>query len=534
MDEKSNETLVKKVTTLSGIDIKSLYATQDIAELKYDDDLGDPGDFPFTRGVYKNMYRGRQWNRRLVCGFGTSEETNERIKFLTEQGQTALNIVFDMVTHHGRDSDDPLAEGEVGKGGVAIDTVEDMETLLEGIPLDKISCSLITLPSSLILMAMYLAVAEQRGIHLSKLAGTNQNDVFTTMAGSPLMVIPPRPQMKLIVDTIEFCANHVPHWNAVSICGYHYREAGCTAVQEIAFTHAAGIAYCEAALERGLRIDDFAPRLSFFYNSHNNFFEEVCKFRAARRLWARIIKERFSPKDLRAGRMRFHTQTAGSSLMAQQPLNNIIRTTIQAMAAVMGGTQSLHTNSYDEALSLPKEEAAMVALRTQQIIAHESGVPDTIDPLAGSYFVESLTNTIEKKAAEEIARIDEMGGMLAAVEKRYIQDQIRQASYDFQSKVESKKIVIVGVNEFFVEEKELPIRLHKVDPSLEEKQKERLRRVRSKRDNEKVKRCLANLVRSIEADENLVRPTIEAVKACATIGEIMGLFKEEFGEFKML
>ncbi|MBW1612464.1 MAG: methylmalonyl-CoA mutase [Deltaproteobacteria bacterium] len=532
MVEKKSKDSYEKLYSSSGIEIKPFYTPDDISNFDYNSDLSNPGCYPFTRGAYQTMYRGKVWSRRQVCGYGTAQESNKRIKYLTKQGQTALNIVFDMPTHHGLDSDDPLSEGEVGKGGVAIDTMEDMEQLFDGISLEQVSTSLITLPASIVIMAMYLAVAEKRGIPISKLAGTNQNDVFTTMAGSPIRVISARHQMKLIVDTIEFCAKHMPKWNPVSIVGYHYREAGCTAIQEIAFTLSAGIGYCQEAVNRKLKIDEFAPRLSFFYNSHNDFFEEVCKFRAARRLWARIMRERFSPNDERSCKLRFHTQTAGSTLTAQQPMNNIVRTTVQAMAAIMGGTQSLHTNSYDEALCLPTEEAVKIALRTQQILALESSLSKPIDPLAGSYFVESLTNSLEKEAAREIKHIDDMGGMLVAVEKGYIQDQIKAASYESQRKVESNEQIIVGVNDFIDKESENPITLHEVDPVLEKKQTERLNQVRAKRNELLVEKSLDELARTIDNGGNLVRPTVEAAKVYASLGEIMGVFKKKYGKYQ--
>lgn len=519
----------ESLITESGILVKSLYTPADISGLDYFGDLGFPGKPPFTRGAYAEMYRRQLWTHRQVCGYGTAEETNERLRLLNKMGQTGLNIVPDTPTIYGLDSDDALAEGEVGREGVAIDSLEDMRRMLDGIPLDKVSTSIIY--NYPILFCMYLAVAEERGIPFPNLAGTLQNDTFTITAGAKAWIVPPRGSLKLSTDVLEFCSKYMPRWNPISLVGYHYREAGCTAVQEIAFTLSSGIAYVEAGLSRGLKIDEFAPRLSFFFDAHNDFFEEICKFRAARRLWARIMKERFRAQDPNSMRLRFHTQTAGCSLTAQQPLNNIMRTTIQALAAVMGGTQSLHTNSYDEALALPSEEAVRVALRTQQIIAYESGVTRTIDPLAGSYFIEALTNQIEANALDLIKKIDEMGGMLSAVEKNFVQRQITESAIKRQQRIESGEEKIVGVNIFVEPGERLNIEIMKIPPELEQKQLARLKKVRRERDEAKTQNALNRLEDVARKGLNTIEPTIEAVKAMATTGEVGALYRRVYGTY---
>ena len=461
-------------TTDSGIPIKRLYTPEDLEGWDYLNELGFPGEYPYTRGVQPTMYRGRLWTMRQYAGFGTAQETNERFRFLLEQGQTGLSVAFDLPTQIGYDSDHQLAEGEVGRVGVAIDSLEDMEVVFDGIPLDKVSTSMTINAPAAILLAMYQAVGEKQGVEPSKLKGTVQNDILKEYVARGTYIFPPEPSMRLVTDIFEYCSKTIPSWNTISISGYHIREAGSTAVQEVAFTLANGIAYVQAAIDKGLDVDEFAGRLSFFFNSHVNFFEEIAKFRAARRLWARIMKERFKAKNPRSHRLRFHTQTAGSSLTAQQPDNNIIRTTLQALAAVLGGTQSLHTNSRDEALALPTEESVRIALRTQQIIAYESGVADTIDPLAGSYFIEKLTDEIEARAMEYIEKIDDMGGAVKAIENGFMQREIQESAYRYQKAVESKQKMVVGVNCFQVEE-EQPKNLLRVNPAIAEAQKERLR-----------------------------------------------------------
>lgn len=532
-----NKTLSKfperkeKFETSSGIEVKRLYTPLDNEGFDYNEKLGFPGQYPFTRGIQPTMYRGRFWTMRQYAGFATAEESNKRYKYLLEQGQTGLSVAFDLPTQIGYDSDHPLAEGEVGKVGVAIDSLQDMEILFDGIPLDKVSTSMtINAPAS-VLLAMYIAVAEKQGVSPDKLDGTIQNDILKEYAARGTYIFPVEPSMRLITDIFEYCSKHVPKWNTISISGYHIREAGATAVQEVAFTLANGIAYVEAALKAGLNVDDFAPRLSFFFNAHNDLFEEVAKFRAARRLWAKIMKERFGAKDPRSMMLRFHTQTAGSTLTAQQPDNNIIRVTIQTLAAVLGGTQSLHTNSRDEALALPTEESVRIALRTQQIVAYESGVADVVDPLAGSYYVEKLTDEIEKKAMEYIKKIDEMGGSPKAIEKGYIQKEIQDSAYAYQKEVESKKRIVVGVNMFQIEE-EPPKKLLKVDPRVGELQKQKLAKLRKERDNEKVKETLEALRKACKGTENVMPYILDAVKAYATLGEICGVMREVFGEYR--
>jgi len=517
--------------TSSGITVERLYTPLDVAELDYETKLSFPGEYPFTRGVQPTMYRGQLWTMRQYAGFGTAEETNRRYRFLLEQGQTGLSVAFDLPTQLGYDSDDPLAEGEVGKVGVAISSLEDMELLFKDIPLDKVSTSMTINAPAAVLLAMYIAVAKKQGVSPGQLRGTVQNDILKEYVARGTYIFPPAPSMRLVTNIFAFCKDHVPQWNTISISGYHIREAGATAVQEIAFTFANAIAYVEAALEAGLAVDDFAPRLSFFFNAHNNLLEEVAKFRAARRLWARLMKERFGARDPRSMMLRFHTQTAGCTLTAQQPDNNIVRVAYQALAAVLGGTQSLHTNSRDEALSLPTEDSVRIALRTQQILAYESGVADTVDPLAGSYYVEHLTDELERRAEDYIARIDALGGALAAIERGFIQQEIQESAYRYQKEIENKDRVVVGVNEFTVEE-ERKLRLLRVDPAVGQQQTARLKALRARRDNRLVQEKLPLLREEAAQGDNLLPPILEAVECYATLGEICGVLREVFGEYK--
>ena len=517
----------------SGISVKRLYTPLDQEEMPYASDIGFPGEYPFTRGVQPTMYRGRYWTMRQYAGFASAEESNKRYRFLLEQGQTGLSVAFDLPTQIGYDSDHEMAMGEVGKVGVAIDSLKDMETLFNEIPLDRVSTSMtINAPASL-LLAMYLAVAEQQGVDAKKLRGTIQNDILKEYSSRGTYIFPPQPSMRIITDIFSYCAERIPLWNTISISGYHIREAGSTAVQEIAFTLANGIAYVEAALEAGLDVDTFGPRLSFFFNAHLDFFEEVAKYRAARRLWARIMKERFKAKNTKSMMMRFHTQTAGCTLTARQASNNIVRVAFQALAAVLGGTQSLHTNSMDEALCLPSEEAVQIALRTQQLIAYESGVCDTVDPLAGSYYVETLTQEIDQRAEAYIEMIDEMGGAAAAIEKGFVQREIQDSAYQYQREIEGGRRVVVGMNRFEVEE-EKPTNLLRVDPSVRISQVERLKKLRSERDNEVVCRSLSELKRVAQGRENLMPSILSAVKAYATLGEICDALRDVFGEYQQV
>ncbi len=536
-EEKVEEALQKRperqerFQTDSGIEVKRLYTPDDVKDLDYAEKLGFPGEFPFTRGIYPTMYRGRLWTMRQYAGFGSAEETNARYKYLLSQGQTGLSIAFDLPTQMGLDSDHPRAEGEVGKAGVAISSLKDFEILFDGIPLDKVSTSMTINATAAILLAMYIALGEKQGISYEKLSGTVQNDILKEYIARKTYIFPPEFSMRLVTDIIAYCAENLPRWNPISISGYHMREAGATAVQEIAFAFADGIAYIETVLKRGLNIDEFAPQLSFFFSCDSNFFEEIAKFRAARRLWAKIIRERFGAKKKESLMLRFHTQTAGSTLTAQQPLNNVIRVTLQALAAVLGGTQSLHTNSYDEALALPSEEAVRIALRTQQIIAEESGAADVIDPFGGSYYLESLTGELEARALEYIEKIDAMGGMLKAIESGFVQREIEQSAYRKQKEIEEKKRIIVGVNAFVREEAEPP-RILKIAPEIIEKQIKRLQEARKQRDAEKVKKALEQLRAKAHTDENLMPAILEAVRAYATVGEICDVFREEFGEYQ--
>lgn len=515
--------------TDAGIEIQPLYTPLDMAERDYEQDLGFPGSYPYTRGVQPNMYRGRLWTMRQYAGFGTAEETNERFRYLLEQGQTGLSVAFDLPTQIGYDSDHPLSREEVGKVGVAIDSLADMETLFAGIPLDKVSTSMTINSPAAILLAMYIAVAEKQGVAPDKLKGTIQNDILKEYIARGTYIFPPGPSMRLITDIFAYCAREIPQWNTISISGYHIREAGSTAVQEVAFTLADGIAYVQAAIDAGLAVDDFAPRLSFFFNAHLNFFEEIAKFRAARRLWARIMKERFGAKNPRSLMLRFHTQTAGCTLTAQQPDVNIMRVAFQALSAVLGGTQSLHTNSRDEALALPSAHSVLIALRTQQVIGYEIGVADTVDPLGGSYFIESLTDEIEKRARAYIEKIDELGGAPEAIE--FMQREIQQSAYRYQQDIENGRKVVIGVNKFQMEE-EKPRDLLRVDPAVGERQTAKLAALRAQRDNERVQAALNRIRQEAAGTGNLMPLFIEAVKAYATLGEICDVLRDVFGEYR--
>ncbi|MGD9590437.1 MAG: methylmalonyl-CoA mutase [Pyrinomonadaceae bacterium] len=520
-----------KFETSSGIELPNEFGPNNTEQLDYERDLGSPGEFPYTRGVRRSMYRGRFWTMRQYAGFATAKESNERYKYLLSQGTTGLSVAFDLPTQIGLDSDDPLSGGEVGKVGVAIDSVEDMMVLLDGIPLDQVSTSMTINATASTLLCLYLAVARKQGVPFAKVSGTIQNDILKEYIARGTYIYPPKPSLRLITDTFAFCASEVPNWNTISISGYHIREAGSTAVQELAFTLADAICYVQAAIDSGLDVDDFAPRLSFFFNAHNNLLEEVAKFRAARRLWARIMKDRFKAADPRSHMLRFHTQTAGSSLTAQQPEVNVIRTTIQAMAAVLGGTQSLHTNSMDEALSLPTENAARIALRTQQVIAHESGVADTVDPLAGSFAIEELTTQLERRAAEYIAKIDDMGGMLRAIETGYVQREIQDAAYAYQRAVETEDAIVVGVNRFRSEETE-PIPILRVDEQIERDQIERVRAVRSTRNAAAAEKAISGLTEAAAGTQNLLPHILNCVEAYVTVGEISHSLRKVWGEYQ--
>ena len=518
----------------SNMPIKRLYTPEDVEEIDYVRDLGFPGEYPFLRGVHATMYRGRFWTMRQFSGFGTAEQTNKRFKYLLKEGETGLSIAFDYPTIMGYDSDHPMGKGEVGICGVAISSLKDMQALLDGIPLDKVTTSMTINGPAAMLLAMYVAVGDKQGVSREKLGGTTQNDNLKEYFAQKLCIYPPKSSVKLTTDIIEYCSRHLPKWNPISISGYHIREAGANALQELAFTIYDGISYVESTLQRGLRVDDFAHRLSFFFASHNDFFEEIAKFRAARRLWAKLMKERFHAKNPRSMWMRMHVQTSGCTLTAQQPLNNITRTTIQALAAVLGGTQSLHTNSFDEALALPSEEAVRVALRTQQIIAHESGATNTIDPVAGSYYIEALTNEMEQKAMEYIQRIDDLGGAIAAIEKGFFQKEIVDSSYKYQKEIDEKKRTIVGVNDYQIQKEKYPIKLLRVDPNVEKEQVASLQKLRKTRDNRKAEETLGKLQHSAEKDENLMPAIIEAIKAYATLGEICYVLRKVYGEYKEL
>jgi methylmalonyl-CoA mutase N-terminal domain/subunit len=518
--------------TSSDIPVSQVYTPGDIAELDYLRDLGFPGEYPLTRGVYPTMYRARFWTMRQYAGFGTAEQTNKRFKYLLEHGQTGLSVAFDFPTQVGYDCDHPLALGEVGKVGVSASTLRDMEVLFEGIPLDKVTTSMTINAPANVLLAMYVAVGRKQGVEQSRLGGTVQNDVLKEYVARGMYIFPPKPSMRMITDIFEYCSQNMPQWNTISISGYHIREAGSTAVQEVAFTFANAIAYVQAAIDRGQDLDRFAGRLSFFFAAHSNFLEEVAKFRAARRLWARIMRERFGAKNPNSWMLRFHTQTSGVSLTAQQPYNNIVRVALQALSAVLGGTQSLHTNSFDEAYALPSEQAVTVALRTQQTIAYESGVVDSVDPLAGSYYVEHLTNEIEERAQKYIEQIDGIGGAVAAIEKGFMQREITESAYRFQKEVEAKKRVIVGVNDFVSDEK-VSMTLLQIDPAIEKKLVKQLKRIKRERNKEKVNEALSKLREAAEKENvNLVPFILEAVKEYATLGEVCGTLREVFGEYK--
>jgi methylmalonyl-CoA mutase N-terminal domain/subunit len=538
-DLKTPESRSKREASLPGeetsshIPVRPLYAPTDLAAWDYDRDVGYPGEFPYTRGVQATMYRGRLWTMRQYAGMGDAEESNKRYKYLLANGTTGLSVAFDLPTQIGLDSDNPLAVGEVGKVGVAIDSIEDMQRLFDGIDLTAISTSMTINATASILLALYVAVARRQGRDVRKLSGTVQNDVLKEYIARGTYIYPPHQAMRIITDLFAWTNQNVPEWNTISISGYHMREAGSTAVQEVAFTLGNGIAYVEAAIRAGLDVDKFAPRLSFFFNAHSNFLEEVAKFRAARRMWAKITRDRFKAKNPKSWMLRFHAQTAGSTLTAQQPENNIVRTAIQAMAAVLGGTQSLHTNSYDEALALPTEASARIALRTQQVIAFESGAPQTVDPLAGSYYVESLTSEIEKRADDYLKKIEAIGGMLKAIERGYVQQEIQNAAYEYQQAVDRQQAVVVGVNRFQVEsENEKPVPILRIDPALEPRQVERLRALRAKRNRETWQAAIRAVEDTARSGENLMPRILAAVEANATVGEISDAMRKVFGEYK--
>jgi methylmalonyl-CoA mutase, N-terminal domain len=520
--------------TLSGTPVHRLYTAEDLPDWNPDEALGFPGEAPYTRGIYPTMYRGRFWTMRQYAGFGSAAESNQRYRYLLGKGQAGLSVAFDLPTQIGMDSDSPLALGEVGKVGVAIDSLEDMQTLFEGIPLENVSTSMTINSTAAILLCLYVAVAKRQGAKLEKLSGTVQNDILKEYIARGTYIYPVRPAMRIVTDIFSWCRTNVPKWNTISISGYHIREAGSTAIQEVAFTLADGIAYVQAALDAGLSVDDFAPQLSFFFNAHSDLLEEIAKYRAARRLWGKIMRERFGARDPRSLLLRFHAQTAGSSLTAQQPENNIVRVAIQALAAVLGGCQSLHTNSMDEALALPTEDAALIALRTQQIIANETGVTNTIDPVAGSYAIENLTNEIEAGAVAYIEKIDAQGGVLRAIESGYIQGEIQKAAYEYQHAVESKEQIVVGVNDFVAasEDSERSIPTLRIEPEIERAQVARLQALRAKRDNAKTSAALAELQRRAGATENLLPAILSAVEAYATVGEISDALRRVFGEYQ--
>lgn len=530
MDKPKNKERREQFVTSSGIELKSHFAAADV-QANPADASGEPGQYPYTRGVYETMYRGRLWTMRQYAGFSTAKESNERYKYLLSQGTTGLSVAFDLPTQIGYDSDHELAVGEVGKVGVAIDSLADMEALFAGIPLERVSTSMTINATAAILLALYIAVARKQGVAPDRLNGTIQNDILKEYIARGTYIYPPKPSLRIITDIFSYCAQEVPHWNTISISGYHIREAGSTAVQEVAFTLADGICYVQAAIAAGLQVDEFAPRLAFFFNAHNNFLEEVAKFRAARRMWAKIMKERFGAQAAKSMMLRFHTQTAGSSLTAQQPEVNIIRTTIQALAAVLGGTQSLHTNSMDEALSLPTADAARIALRTQQVIGYESGVADTADPLAGSYAIEYLTDEIERRAFAYIEKIDEMGGMLPAIETAWVQREIERAAYDYQRAVEAGTEIVVGVNRFQIQE-DTAIPTLKIDPAIEAAQQTRVRQVRAERNQAAAQAALAEVRKAAQSGENLMPHIITAVEAWATLGEIADELRHVFGEYR--
>ncbi|MBN2124174.1 MAG: methylmalonyl-CoA mutase family protein [Deltaproteobacteria bacterium] len=520
-----------RFSTVSDLEIKRIYSPEDVKDEDFERDIGFPGQYPYTRGVQPSMYRGRLWTMRMFAGLGSAKDTNRRFHLLVNAGQTGLSTAFDMPTLMGYDTDSPRAKGECGKCGVAIDSLADMEDLFEGLPIDRITTSMTINPPAPVVWGMYIAMAENRGISREVIGGTIQNDMLKEFIAQKTFMCPPKPSLRLITDTVEFGTAQVPRWNTISISGYHIREAGSTAVQELAFTLADGIAYTEAAMERGLDVDEFAPRFSFFFNSHLDFFEEIAKFRAARRLWARIMRDRFKARNPRSWWLRFHTQTAGCSLTAQQPYNNVVRTALEGLAAVLGGTQSLHTNSLDEVLAIPTEEAATIALRTQQIIAEESGVANTIDPLGGSYFVEALTDQMEAEASEIIKKIDDMGGMLSAIEKNFPQQEIADAAYHYQRQIEKGERTVVGVNKYATEES-IPIEILEIDAELERMQKEKTDEIKNRRDNRRVRECLERLGDVCTGTGNTMEPIIEAVKAQATLQEVCDVFRRVFGEYR--
>jgi len=518
--------------TVSSEPVEPLYGPGDIEGLDYERDLSFPGEYPYTRGIRGNMYRGRFWTMRQFSGFGTAKETNQRFKFLLERGQTGLSVAFDMPTIMGRDSDDPVSEGEVGRCGVAIDSVKDMEVLFNGIPLDKITTSMTTNAPASIMLSFYLVTGERQGAAFADMGGTIQNDILKEYIAQKSWIFPPKPSLRIITDVIRFCVEEVPRWNTISISGYHIREAGSTAAQELAFTLADGIAYVQAGVDAGMNIDDFAPRLSFFFNSHIDFFEEIAKYRAARRIWARVMKERFGARKEESLLLRFHTQTSGCSLTAQQPENNIVRTAYEGLAAVLGGTQSLHTNSMDEVLALPTEKAVEIALRTQQVMAYETGVPNSIDPLAGSYYVEYLTNRLEEQALQYFDEIEAEGGVLEAIDKGYFQRRIAEAAYRYQMEIEKGDRVLVGVNRFAHEDEELDIELLEIDPAVEREQVKRVQALRRERGQAAADDAAAELKRRAEGTENLMRAILDCVRAHMTLGEIVAVMKEVFGEYR--
>ena len=528
---KQSPERLSKFSTVSDLEIKKLYTPENISRLDFLRDIGFPNEYPYTRGVQASMYRGRLWTMRMFSGFGSAEDTNQRYKYLLSQGQTGLSVAFHYPTLMGYDSDSPRSRGEVGQCGVAIDTLKDMEVLFDGIPLDQVTTSMTINPPAAILLAMYIAVAEKQGVSRREIGGTIQNDMLKEFIAQKTFMLPPRPSLRLIVDTVEYCTQEVPKWNTISISGYHIREAGSTAVQELAFTLADGIGYVQACIERGLKVDDFAGRLSFFFNAHIDFFEEIAKYRAARRLWAKIMRERFKAQNPRSWMLRFHTQTAGCSLTAQQPYNNVIRTTLEALAAVLGGTQSLHTNSLDEVYAVPTETAATIALRTQQVIAEEAGVTNTIDPLGGSYFVEALTQKMEEEALKYIDKIDELGGIVRAIELGYPQQEIANAAYAYQKQVERKEKTVVGVNKYPVDE-EKTLEYLKIEPEVEERQIRRLQEVKRTRNNARVQACLGDLKKASQGSENLMPCILAAVKEYASLQEICDVFREVFGTYR--
>ena len=529
--QAQNPERLPRFSTVSDLEILPLYTPESIATEKFFKDIGFPGQYPFTRGVQPIMYRGRLWTMRMFSGFGSAEDTNRRYKYLLSQGQTGLSVAFHYPTLMGYDSDSPRSRGEVGQCGVAIDSLRDMEILFDGIPLDQVTTSMTINPPASILLAMYIAVAEKQGVSKKQIGGTIQNDMLKEFIAQKTFMLPPRPSIRLIVDTVEYCTREVPRWNTISISGYHIREAGSTAVQELAFTLADGIGYVQACIDRGLKVDEFAPRLSFFFNSHIDFFEEIAKFRAARRLWARIMRDRFQAKNPRSWMLRFHTQTAGCSLTAQQPYNNVVRTAFEGLAAILGGTQSLHTNSLDEVYAVPTEEAATIALRTQQVIAEETGVVNTIDPLGGSYFVEALTTRMEEEALKYIVKIDELGGIVQAIELGYPQQEIANAAYAYQKQLERRERIVVGVNKYPMEEKKR-IEYLRIDEEVERKQIARLKEVKANRNPDRVWRCLTDLRQAAEGSANLMPFLLAAVKEYVTLQEICDVFRDVFGTYR--